>query len=431
MLSHKHINSKNSLGSPIATSSNNLSIVDPEIQRIIAHETHREQTTINLIASENYTHPAVLEATGSVLTNKYAEGYPGKRYYAGCESVDKAEQLAIDRCKQLFGAEHANVQPHAGSQANMAAYFALLNPGDTIMGMSLSEGGHLTHGHPVNFSGKFYKVVQYKVDPITEQINYDEVQRLAEQHKPKLIIAGASAYSRHIDFARFAAIAKSVGAFFMADIAHIAGLIAANLHQNPVPYADIVTSTTHKTLRGPRGAFMLSTQPLADSVDRAIMPGSQGGPFMHTIAAKAVAFKLALEPEFTTYQQQVVDNARAMAQTMQELGYRLVAGGTDNHLFMVDLRSKNITGLQAQIALEKAGITVSRSCIPFDPAKPWITSGIRLGTPAITTRGMGTHEAREIAYLIDEVVKKHDNNRQLLAVRQEVENKCALFPIYE
>jgi glycine hydroxymethyltransferase len=413
------------------TLSTPLETADHELFTIIKHEALRQEHTVNLIASENYTPKAVLEATGSMLTNKYAEGYPGKRYYAGCEWVDKAESLAIDRCKALFGAEHANVQPHAGSQANMAAYLALLNPGDTIMGMSLSEGGHLTHGHAVNFSGKMYKVVQYKVNRDTELLDFDEIEQLANEHKPKLIIAGASAYSRAIDFERFAAIAHRVGAFLLADIAHIAGLVAAKLHPDPVPYADVVTSTTHKTLRGPRGALILSKQELAEKIDRAIMPGSQGGPFMHTIAAKAVAFKLAQESSFASYQQQVINNAQTMAQAMHDLGYRLVAGGTDNHLFIADVRSKGITGLQAQIALEKAGITVSRSCIPFDPAKPWITSGIRVGTPCITTRGMGTHEALEIAHLIDEAIKHHDNDLELTRIKQHIVSLCKKFPIYD
>lgn len=407
-----------------------LNSVDPSVSNIIQHEALRQETTINLIASENYVPRAVLEATGSIMTNKYAEGYPGKRYYAGCAWIDQIETLAIARCKEVFGAEHANVQPHAGSQANMAAYLALLNPGDTIMGMSLSEGGHLTHGHAVNFSGKLYSVVHYGVHSETELLDYDEIEQLAHQHKPKLIIAGASAYSRTIDFARFAQIAQRVGAYLLADIAHIAGLVAAKLHPDPVPYADVITSTTHKTLRGPRGAFMLSKNNLAERIDRAIMPGSQGGPFMHTIAAKAVAFKLAQEPSFVTYQQQVIDNAQIMAKTFDDLGYRLVAGGTDNHLFIIDLRSKHLTGLQAQSVLEKAGITVSRSTIPFDPAKPWITSGIRLGTPSITTRGMTVTEAVEIAHLVDEALSDHDDDHHLQRIKQRVEKLSLKFPIY-
>jgi glycine hydroxymethyltransferase len=408
----------------------NLTHTDPAIEKLIKNEILREQNTINLIASENYTSPAVMQATGSVLTNKYAEGYPGKRYYAGCEVIDQVESLAIERCKKLFGAAHANVQPHAGSQANMAAYFAVLKPGDTILGMKLSEGGHLTHGHSVNFSGLLYKSISYGVNRETEQLDYEEIERLAQEHKPKLIIAGASAYSRFIDFERFARIAKSVNALLMADIAHIAGLVAAKVHPDPVPYAQIVTSTTHKTLRGPRGAFILCTQEYADSIDKAIMPGMQGGPFLHAIAAKAVCFQEALQPDFVRYQKQVIANAKAMAQEFAQLGYRIVSGGTDNHLFIIDLRPKNITGLQAQKALETAEITVSRSCIPFDPQKPWITSGIRIGSPAITSRGMRESEARTIINLVDHALKNHKNTQKLQAVKKEVEHLCGQFPIY-
>lgn len=408
----------------------NLVATDPVIEKLIGQELARQQSTINLIASENYCSPAVMAATGSVLTNKYAEGYPGKRYYAGCEVIDQVEALAIERAKKLFGAEHANVQPHAGSQANMAAYFAVLQPGDTILGMRLSEGGHLTHGHPINFSGTVYKSVQYGVNRDTELLDYDEIEQLAHEHKPKLIVAGASAYSRNIDFECFAAIAKSVGALFAADIAHIAGLVAAKIHPDPVPHADIVTSTTHKTLRGPRGAFILSKQTHADAIDKAIMPGLQGGPFLHVIAAKAVAFQEALQPDFITYQKHVVANAQAMAAEFTGLGYRIVAGGTDNHLFIIDLRSKNITGLQAQRALAAAGITVSRSCIPFDPQKPWITSGIRIGTPAITTRGMGAQNAKMIVHLVDQALQKHENPQGLAALGQEVKQLCGQFPLY-
>jgi glycine hydroxymethyltransferase len=371
-----------------------------------------------------------LRATGSVLTNKYAEGYPGKRYYAGCDFVDQAELLAIERCKKIFNAEHVNVQPHAGSQANMAAYFALLNPGDTILGMSLAAGGHLTHGHSVNFSGKIFKCVQYSVEPVTGRLDYDDIERLAHEHKPQLIIAGASAYSRIIDFERFSAIARSVGAFLMADIAHIAGLIAAGVHPNPFPYADVVTSTTHKTLRGPRGGLVMCKKELADKIDRSIMPGMQGGPFMHLIAAKAVAFHEALQPAFAEYQKQIVANAQIMATLFLSLGYDIVTGGTDNHLFILDLRSKNVTGLAAEQALARAGITVSRSCIPFDPQKPWITSGIRIGTPAVTTRGMGQDQVREIVELIDTVIRHHDNEAVLKAVRQKAALLCAQYPIY-
>jgi glycine hydroxymethyltransferase len=407
-----------------------LKTTDKAIFAFIEQEQERQEEQINLIASENYTPLAVLQATASVLTNKYAEGYPGKRYYAGCNLVDQVEQLAINRCKHLFGADHANVQPHAGSQANMAVYTAILKPGDTIMGMSLSAGGHLTHGHTVNFSGIYYKSIQYGVDPDTEQLNYDTIASLAEQHKPKLIVVGASAYSRIINFEHIAQIATNVGAYLLADIAHIAGLIATGLHPSPIPYADFVSSTTHKTLRGPRGGLVMSKKEYASHIDRAIMPGTQGGPFMHSIAAKAVAFHLACQPTFKVYQQQVINNAKKMAQLFTHLGYRIVAGGTDNHLFIVDLRSKNITGRAAEIALEQAGITVSRSCIPFDPAKPWITSGIRLGTPAIATRGMKEQETEQIVYFIDEVIKYHNNQLQLQRIKQQVKKLCMQFPIY-
>ena len=403
---------------------------DQELFSIIKNEAQRQEETINLIASENYTSQQILQASASVLTNKYAEGYPGKRYYAGCTYIDQAELLAIERCKELFGAEHANVQPHAGSQANMAVYFAILQPGNTILGMSLAEGGHLTHGHPVNFSGKLYNVIHYKVNPETEMLDYDEIERLAYEHKPKLIIAGASAYSRIIDFQRFASIAQSVGALLMADIAHIAGLVAAKLHPSPIGYADFVTSTTHKTLRGPRGAIIMCNKEFGETIDKAIMPGMQGGPFMHAIAAKAVCFYEALQPEFVTYQQQVITNAQTMAKTLQELGYRIVAGGTDNHLFIVDLRSKSINGRTAEQLLETVGITVSRSCIPFDPEKPWLTSGIRIGTPAITTRGMGEDEMHEIAQLIDEVINKRDDESALKKIGEQVKELCKKFPIY-
>ncbi len=404
---------------------------DTQLFSIIEKEQERQETEINLIASENYTSKAVLEATASVLTNKYAEGYPGKRYYAGCSQVDQAELLAIERCKQLFGAEHVNVQPHAGSQANMAVYFALLEPGDTILGMSLAEGGHLTHGHPINFSGTIYNCVQYKVNPETETIDFDEVEKLAKEHKPKIIIAGASAYSRIIDFAKFATIAKSVGAYLMADVAHIAGLIATGLHPNPFPHADVVTSTTHKTLRGPRGGLIMSKKELGEKIDKAVMPGTQGGPFMHIIAAKAVAFHEAQQPDFKTYQEHVIKNAQTIAQTLQKLDYRIVAGGTDNHLFIVDLRNKNINGRNAEVALEKAGITLSRSCIPFDPAKPWITSGVRIGTPAITTRGMKEQEAVQIAHWFDAVINNAEDESKLAEIKEEVKKLCKQFPIYK
>lgn len=395
---------------------------DPEIAEIIEQEQKRQLTGINLIASENYVSQAVMEATGSVLTNKYAEGYPGKRYYGGCEIVDKAEILAIERCKQLFGAEHVNVQPNAGSPANLAAYNAIIKPGDTILAMSLSSGGHLTHGHPVNFSGMLYKVCHYNVHPETELIDYDKVQEFALQHKPKLIVAGASAYSRFIDFEKFAQIAKSVDAYFMADIAHIAGLISADLHPSPILHADIVTSTTHKTLRGPRGGLIMCKAKHAEAVDRSIMPGLQGGPFMNVIAAKAVCFKEALQPDFKTYQQQIIDNAKIMAKTFQELGYRIVSGGTDNHMFVLDLRPQKITGRAAEVALEKSGISISRSTIPYDTEKPWITSGIRIGTPAITTRGCTVEQAKSIAHIIDEILKNINNEQKLEIIRSVVPN---------
>lgn len=394
-----------------------LYIIDQEIDYIIKQEQARQKQEINLIASENYTHPAILEATGSILTNKYAEGYPSKRYYGGCQWVDRAEELAIARCKLLFGADHANVQPHSGSSANMAVYGAILKPGDTLMGMSLSAGGHLTHGHQVSFSGTNYKTIQYGVDPVTEQLDYDLIEKLAREHKPKLIVAGASAYSRIIDFERFAQIAKSVGAYFMADIAHIAGPIAAGLHPSPVKHADFVTSTTHKTLRGPRGGFILCKAEFAQILDRSIMPGIQGGPLMHVIAAKAIAFKLALEPSFKLYQQQVLINAQAMADAFTKLGYRIVANGTDNHLFIVDLRSRKITGRAAEQLLEQAGISVSRSCIPNDPEKPMITSGIRIGTPAITTRGFTAQQVVQLVSLIDSILSQPEVNNY-----QQVQN---------
>ena len=406
-----------------------LKITDPHLFSIIEAEKNRQESTINLIASENYVSDAVMQATGSVLTNKYAEGYPHKRYYPGCTFVDEAELAAIERCKKLFKAEHANVQPHSGSQANMAVYLSLLKPGDTILGMSLASGGHLTHGHGVNFSGTLFNSIQYTVNKESELLDYEEIAQLAEQHKPKLIIAGASAYSRIIDFERLAAIAQSVGAYFLADIAHIAGLVATGLHPSPIACADFTTSTTHKTLRGPRGGLVMAQAKHAEIIDRSIMPGMQGGPLMNTIAAKAVAFHEALQPHFALYQQQIIKNAAAMAKELQVLGYRIVAGGTDNHLFVVDLRSHNITGRKAEIALEKAGITATRSCIPFDPEKPWITSGIRIGTPAITTRGMEEQACKEIAHLIDDVIKHHENDVILNAIKIKVGNICFAYPI--
>jgi glycine hydroxymethyltransferase len=407
----------------------NLYTVDPKTAELIEREKQRQEDTINLIASENYASSAVMEATGSVLTNKYAEGYAGKRYYPGCAVIDEAELLAIDRCKQLFHADHANVQPHSGSQANMAVYFSLLQPGDTILGMSLASGGHLTHGHGVNFSGMLFKSVQYTVDQETELLDYNAIEKMAQEYQPKLIISGASAYSRTIDFERLAKIAQSVNALLLADIAHIAGLVAAGLHPSPINYADFTTSTTHKTLRGPRGGLIMTSAAHAPKIDRSIIPGMQGGPLMNTIAAKAVAFHEALQPSFVEYQKQIVINAKAMADELIDLGYRIVSGGTDNHLFIVDLRSKNITGLKAEIALEKAGITVTRSCIPFDPEKPWITSGIRIGSPAITTRGMKIEAAKQIVHLIDDAIRHHDNDTVLNAIKTKVRGICVEYPI--
>ncbi len=405
--------------------------LDSRLARLITAEAERLEDQITLIASENYASQAVLQATGSALTNKYAEGYPGKRYYAGCQFVDEVERLAIERCKLLFGVEHANVQPHAGSQANAAVYFSILEPGDTILGMNLNAGGHLTHGHRVNMSGAIYKSVQYGVNKETELLDYDEIERLAHEHKPKLIIAGASAYSRTIDFERFAAIAKSVGAFFMADIAHIAGLVATGYHPSPVGHADFITSTTHKTLRGPRGGLIMSKAAHAAAIDRAIIPGTQGGPFMHVIAAKAAAFHEALQPEFATYQKQVIENAQMLAQILANLGYRIVAGGTDNHLFIVDLTSKGITGHDAAIALERAGIIVSKSGIPFDLQKPWVTSGIRLGTPAVTSRGMKTDQMIELAHLINDIIEHASDAQYCTEMAHEVRALARTFPIYQ
>lgn len=402
-----------------------LKQTDPQINQLIDQEAYRQKHTINLIASENYTSDAVRQATGSVLTDKYAEGYPGRRYYGGCQFVDEIELIAQARCKQLFGAEHANVQPHSGSQANMAVYFGLLNLGDTIMGMRLSEGGHLTHGHNVSFSGKLYKIVSYGVNPQTEQLDYDEIYKLAHAHKPKLIICGASAYSRTIDFAKFGEIARSVGAYLMADIAHIAGLVAVGLHPSPFPYADVVTSTTHKTLRGPRGGLIMCKANLAEKIDKAVMPGIQGGPFMQQIAAKAVAFGEALKPDFKIYQTQIIKNTQALAQEFKNLGYRLVADGTDNHLFMLDLRAKNITGVAAEKLLQSVDIYLNRNTIPFDPEKPWVTSGIRLGTPAMTTKGFKENDMVTIAKLIDQTITHRDNLEALAKIKQTVKKLCS------
>jgi glycine hydroxymethyltransferase len=403
---------------------------DPELASAIAQEVQRQEDHIELIASENYASPRVLEAQGSVLTNKYAEGYPGKRYYGGCEFVDIAEQLAIDRAKKLFGAEYANVQPHSGSQANFAVYTAMLKPGDTILGMSLAHGGHLTHGASVNLSGKLYNVVTYGLDPKTEAIDYAEVERLAREHKPKMIVTGASAYALAIDWQRFRAIADSVGALLMSDIAHYAGLVAVGLYPSPVGIADFVTSTTHKTLRGPRGGLILAGAQHEKALNSAIFPSTQGGPLMHVIAAKAVAFQEALQPEFKQYQQKVLDNAKVMAAGLQQRGLRIVSGRTDCHLFLVDLQAKNITGKDAENALGRAHITVNKNAIPNDPQKPMITSGIRLGSPAITTRGFGEAETRQLAGLIADVLEAPKDDKVLNRVAGDVKAVCAKFPVY-
>jgi glycine hydroxymethyltransferase len=405
---------------------------DPELAGSIAAERQRQEDHIELIASENYASPRVLEAQGSVLTNKYAEGYPGKRYYGGCEYVDVAEQLAIDRAKQLFGAAYANVQPHSGSQANAAVYLALLNPGDPILGMSLDHGGHLTHGAKVNFSGKLFHAFQYGIRPDTGEIDYEQVERLAHEHRPKLIVAGFSAYSRVIDWARFRAIADSVGAWFMVDMAHVAGLVAAGVYPNPVPFADVVTTTTHKTLRGPRGGLILA-RPHSDlhkKFNSLVFPGTQGGPLMHVIAAKAVAFLEALQPEFKAYSAQVITNARAMTQALKERGFRIVSGGTDNHLFLLDLVDKNVTGKDADAALGSAHITVNKNAVPNDPRPPAITSGLRIGTPAVTTRGFKETEVRQLAHWIADVLDHMGDAATVERVRSEVVSLCKRFPVY-
>ena len=410
----------------------NLDVVDTEIQEAINKELSRQRDKLEMIASENIVSKAVMQAQGSVLTNKYAEGYPGKRYYGGCEYVDVVEQLAIDRAKKLFGAEYANVQPHSGAQANTAVYFALLQPGDTILGMNLTDGGHLTHGSPVNISGKYFKIIPYGVDKETERIDYDELERLAKEHQPKLIVGGASAYSRVIDFERMAQIAKSVGAYLMIDMAHIAGLVAAGLHPSPVPYADVVTTTTHKTLRGPRGGLILCRDAeFGKQFNKAIFPGIQGGPLMHVIAAKAVAFKEALSDEFKVYQQQVLDNAKALADELAKKGFRIVSGGTDNHLMLVDLRSKNITGKEAQFLLDEIGITANRNTIPFEPLSPFVTSGIRLGTPALTTRGLKEEDIREVADIIADVIENREDSAVIEEAKAKVQAICKKFPLYE
>jgi len=406
-----------------------LARVDPELFAVFVAERKRQQETLELIASENYVGAQVLAAQGSILTNKYAEGYPGQRYYGGCEHVDVAEQLAIDRACALFGAEHANVQPHSGSQANAAAYMALLKPGDTILAMSLAHGGHLTHGHPVNFSGQFYHFVHYGVDRERERIDYVQAHDLAQQHKPRLLLAGASAYSRIIDFPRLRAIADQVGAYLMVDMAHIAGLVAGGAHPSPVPYADVVTTTTHKTLRGPRGGLILCRKELARDIDRAVFPGTQGGPLMHIIAAKAVALRLAMAPAFKTYTRQVVDNACALADALQAAGLRIVSGGTDNHLMLVDVRPMGLTGAAAEEALERAGIATNKNMIPYDPNPPRVTSGIRIGTPAVTTRGMGRDQMVLVARWIAQVLAAPEDGVLAAQVRGEVRALCARFPV--
>ncbi len=405
----------------------NLKKVDPEIFEAIKNEENRQKYTIELIASENFVSPEVLEAQGSVLTNKYAEGYPGKKYYGGCKYIDIVENLAIERAKEIFKAEHANVQPHSGSQANMAVYFSVLEVGDTILAMNLSHGGHLTHGSPVNFSGRFFNIIPYGVGKDSGQIDYDNLRDLAIKNKPKLIIAGASAYPREIDFSAFRSIADEVGAYLMADIAHIAGLIIAGLHQSAVPHCHFVTTTTHKTLRGPRGGLILCKEEYGHAIDKTIFPGIQGGPLMHVIAAKAVCFKEAMTPEFIEYQKQIVKNAKTLADKLLELGYNLVSGGTDNHLMLVDLRNKGITGKQAEKALEEAGITVNKNMVPFDPQKPWVASGVRIGTPAVTTRGMKEKDMGVIAEFINRVLNDTENQKIKDEVREEVERFCKIF----
>lgn len=408
-----------------------LSKTDPEIAEQLGNELNRQRNKLELIASENIVSKAVMEAQGSVLTNKYAEGYPGKRYYGGCEHVDVVEQLAIDRAKELFGAAYANVQPHSGAQANMAVFFSLLTPGDTVMGMNLTDGGHLTHGSPVNMSGKYFKIVPYGVDKETERIDYDALQKTAEECRPKMIVAGASAYARTLDFPRLSEIAKSVGAYLMVDIAHIAGLVAAGLHPSPIPYADVVTSTTHKTLRGPRGGLILcKDEEFGKQFNKAIFPGIQGGPLMHVIAAKAVAFKEALTPEFKEYQQQVVKNAAALADTLTEKGFRIVSGGTDNHLMLVDLRSKDLTGKVAEKLLDDIGITANKNTIPYEPLSPFVTSGVRLGSPALTTRGFKENDMKQVAEIIALVLDKPEDTAAHEKAKTMVAALCAKYPLY-
>ena len=408
-----------------------LSAVDPEIDVLLADEARREATGLELIPSENLVSEAVLMAMGSIFTNKYAEGYPGKRYYGGCEVADKVEQLAIDRAKQLFGAEHANVQAHSGTSANVAVYMSVLQPGDTVLGMALAHGGHLTHGHPLNFSGRMYRFVEYHVRKDTEQIDYEEIEKLAHEHKPKMIVAGASAYPRIIEFERIAKIAKSVDAIFFVDMAHIAGLVAAGVHPSPVPHADIVSTTTHKTLRGPRGGLVLCRSAFAKELDKLTFPGTQGGPLVHTIAAKAVCLKEAMEPGFQDYQRQVVANAKAMAAAVASKGFRLVSGGTDNHLFLIEVHPRGITGGEAEKALDRAGITVNKNSIPFDPLPPMKAGGIRLGSPSVTTRGMKEPEMKLIGEWVAQILSNVGNAEVEREVRKQVAELAARFPIYE
>lgn len=403
---------------------------DPKVQEMIELELGRQRNKLEMIASENFVSQAVMEAQGSVLTNKYAEGYPQKRYYGGCEYVDMVEELAIERAKQLFGAEHVNVQPHSGSQANFGVYFALLEPGDTIMGMNLSHGGHLTHGSPVNVSGKYFNIIPYGVDAETGRIDYDEMRKIAQEHKPKMIIGGGSAYSRQIDFKTMADIAHEVGAIFMVDMAHFAGLVAAGLHPNPVEYADVVTTTTHKTLRGPRGGMIMCKEEYAKAIDKSIFPGIQGGPLMHVIAAKAVAFGEALQPEFKEYAKQVIVNAQTLAEALQQEGFTIVSGGTDTHVLLVDLRAVGLTGKVAEHVLDEVGITCNKNTIPFDPESPFVTSGIRLGTPALTTRGLHVEEMKEIASIISLVLKQPEDTAVLAEAKQRVAALCEKYPMY-
>lgn len=409
----------------------NVKKFDTDVYEAMMKEANRQEEHIELIASENFVSPAVLDAVGSVLTNKYAEGYPEKRYYGGCEFVDIVEQLAIDRAKELFGAEYANVQPHSGSQANFAAYFSVLSPNDTILGMDLSHGGHLTHGSPVNFSGKFFNVVPYGVSKDTETIDYNNVMKLAKEHKPKMIVVGASAYPRIIDFEAFRKVADEVGAYLMVDMAHIAGLVAAGCHPSPIPYADIVTTTTHKTLRGPRGGLILAKEKFGKAINSLVFPGSQGGPLMHVIAGKAVALKEALSSEFKEYQNQIVKNAKTLAETLKNNGFRIVSGGTDNHVMLIDVNSKGLTGKDCQIALDKANITTNKNTIPFETLSPFVTSGIRVGTPAVTTRGMKEEEMKLIGQYICDVLNNITNDDKINEVKNNVKSLCAKFPLYK